>query len=217
MRRLLPFALAAVGLLALAATGWQLTGHASAAGPCDAADADLDASEQQMLQLVNGARAAQGLGALVPSATLNRAAAWKSGDPSAGSGGFSHTDSLGRNPFVRMADCGYVGGGGENIAVGTSDAATIFGMWMESPGHRQAILTPSFKAIGIGRRTVYWTMDFGYNIESGGGTAPQPATTVPPTSTPIAPSPTATATAIPTQTPRPVFRLVLPMLGSTAD
>lgn len=218
MKRTLPLVLAGAGLLILAAAGLRAVfapGPVRALGNCDATDGEMDASEQQMLDLVNQARAAGGFSPLVHSPTLGRAAAWKSGDPSAGGTGFSHTDSLGRDPFRRMADCGYARGGGENIAYGNTSPQGIFGMWMASPGHKAAILMPSFKAVGIGRRGVYWTMDFGYAVESG---------TPPPATVPTQPPPTATPTRTPTPSPAPLptqtvvpqqyWRVALPMVGN---
>jgi hypothetical protein len=227
LRRVGTMAVAGALLGAFALVAWAANGAstASALTNCDTTEAGITPAEQQMLTLINQARASVGLNSLVLSPTLDRAAAWKSADPSAtGSGGvpFSHTDSTGRDPFMRMTDCGYRAGrgGGENIAFGSSNPATIFAMWMESPGHRGAIngtaldgsIDPSymqysrgFVAIGIGEHFGAWTTDFGYVDDSG---APPPAsttTTAPPaTSTPTStPSPTATPTKTPSPTPTP--------------
>jgi hypothetical protein len=218
-------AVAGVVLGALALLAWGANGPATANAltNCDTTEAGITPAEQQMLGLINGARASVGMNALVLSPTLDRAAAWKSADPSAtGSGGaaFSHTDSTGRDPFVRMTDCGYPSGrgGGENIAFGSPDPATIFAMWMSSPGHRGAIngtrldgtvdpsytqLSSRFVAIGIGEHSGAWTLDFGYVDDSG---APRPpATTATATATATnTPSPTPTSTPTPTPTPLPM-------------
>lgn len=227
MRRALPLALAATGLLLASIVGLRLTiaTPAAALTNCDVTDADLDASEQQLLQLLNVARAQVGAVALTPSAALNRAAAWKSGDPSAGGAGFSHTDSLGRAYDKRLRDCGYTGSSGENVGYGTSSADAIFNLWMESPGHRANILNPSYRAVGIGRRTIYWTLDFGSVLDTSSGAPPTSAAVLPSATPTRTPTPMSTPTTIPTAAPTATpttpagaqqagpWRVVIPMLG----
>jgi uncharacterized protein YkwD len=71
---------------------------------------------------------------------------------------FTH-DSLGGGSFVdRIRRTGYLSGAGrwtvgENLAWGThanSAPRAITTMWMNSPGHRANILSPSFREVGIG-------------------------------------------------------------------
>ena len=55
---------------------------------------------------------------------------------------------------------------GENLAAGQETAADVMRVWMESPTHRDNILEPSFKDIGIavrslGGETLYWVVEFG--------------------------------------------------------
>jgi hypothetical protein len=66
----------------------------------------LDGEETAFLGLINQYRAANGLGGLSLNETLNTAARWMS-DDMATKNYFSHTDSLGRDPFTRMAAFGY--------------------------------------------------------------------------------------------------------------
>src|SRR5438128_11472938 len=81
-----------------------------------------DSEEWAFLSLINNFRAQNGLGPLQVSAGLESSSKWMSGDMAA-KNYFSHTDSLGRDPFVRMTAFGYVGNWrGENIAAGYSDA-----------------------------------------------------------------------------------------------
>jgi uncharacterized protein YkwD len=70
------------------------------------AQTTLDAEEQAFLRLINEHRAQNGLRPLQASVTVTDAAKWMSGDM-ATKNYFSHTDSLGRDPFVRMAAFGY--------------------------------------------------------------------------------------------------------------
>jgi uncharacterized protein YkwD len=71
---------------------------------------------------------------------------------------FAH-DSLGGGSFVdRIRRTGYLRNArswtvGENLAWGThrrSAPRAITSMWMNSPGHRANILSPSFREVGIG-------------------------------------------------------------------
>src|SRR5512141_2071199 len=83
--------------VALAGVSFRAVSPARALANCDTAEDGITTSEQQMLDLINQARAQAGVGSLKLSAALNRAAAWKSADTASnGLGtGFSHTDSLG--------------------------------------------------------------------------------------------------------------------------
>jgi uncharacterized protein YkwD len=129
----------------------------------------LDSEEQEFLRLINEYRASYGLSALEPSISLTNAAKWMSTDM-ASKNYFSHTDSLGRDPFVRMAAFGYSYSTykGENIAAGNEKAQATFNQWKSSSGHNSNMLNAGYKVIGIGRAyhsastyRWYWTTDFG--------------------------------------------------------
>jgi uncharacterized protein (TIGR03437 family) len=149
----------------------------------------LDGEEQMVLKLINDYRAQSGLNPLRASAALTRAADWMSADMAARNY-FNHTDSQGRDPFVRMTAFGYNYGGyrGENIAAGYNDAGRTFNLWRNSPGHNAAMLNANFNVIGISRAYVasstykwYWTTDFGSFVDAtldGGGAAVQTVRTV---------------------------------------
>ncbi len=55
---------------------------------------------------------------------------------------------------------------GENIALGYSAASKVMSGWMASPGHRENILRPGYKSVGIACVTYkgrnYWVQIFGY-------------------------------------------------------
>lgn len=174
---------------------------------CETATAGLDEAELEMLDLINAARVAEGLNALVPSPALNRAAAWKSEDSSAGPPNFSHRDSLGRTtvdppPNNRAMDCGYPDVAGENIAYGYPSARATFEAWLSSPGHRANILSTYYVVVGIGHAGDRWTTTFGFVDDVGGGAPNVPA----PTATPADAAPGATDPTpepTPTETPLP--------------
>lgn len=129
----------------------------------------LDAQEAEVLDLINQYRARYGLAALRVSPQLTGSSRWMSLDM-ARNGYFGHVDSLGRNPFTRMAAFryGYPTSQGENIAAGNADARNTFIQWRDSPEHNANMLNSSYCVIGVGRISLdgsvyhwYWTTDFG--------------------------------------------------------
>lgn len=143
----------------------------------------LDSEERAFVDLLNQYRSQNGITTPVQvSVTLTNAAKWHSNDMGQ-NGYFNHVDSLGRDPFVRMAAFGYTYATtkAENIAAGNSTAAATFEQWRNSPGHNTNMLNPAYRAIGIGRAYVpnstyryYWTNTFGgyvdQTITTGGAT-----------------------------------------------
>jgi uncharacterized protein YkwD len=55
-------------------------------------------------------------------------------------------------------------GFGENVAYGQPTPDAVMRDWMNSPGHRRNILSPSYSEIGVGAvqngRSIYWTQSF---------------------------------------------------------
>jgi len=150
----------------------------------------IDSEEQAMFSLINDYRAQNGKSQLKISASLTRAAEWMSGDMAA-KNYFSHTDSQGRDPFVRMTAFGYnyPTGRGENLAAGYNDAIRTFNQWKASPSHNSAMLNGNYNVVGVARvfgaNTTYkwyWTTDFGgyvdATIDGGPPPAAQPVKTV---------------------------------------
>ena len=133
-------------LIALAALA------AATVGTAPGAEAAQDSEEQAFLTLINDYRSQNGLGALSLNTQLNNSADWMSNDMAANNY-FSHTDSLGRDPFQRMADFGYNYNTwkGENLAAGIDTAQGAFNLWKNSPGHNANMLNANFKVIGIAR------------------------------------------------------------------
>ena len=69
----------------------------------------------------------------------------------ASKGYFSHTSPTYGSPFDQMKANGVTyKSAAENIAMGQRTAEEVVRGWMESPGHRQNILTLDFTHIGIG-------------------------------------------------------------------
>lgn len=148
--------------------GW-VTGSTDSGVTDVTGTAGLDQEESSFLTLINAYRAQNGAPALQVSAVLTQASDWMSTDM-ANKNYFSHTDSEGRDPFARMMDFGYPGGGysGENIAAGNASAQDTFTQWKNSPGHNANMLDANYRVIGIARAYSaassygwYWTTDFG--------------------------------------------------------
>ncbi|MGW2637984.1 CAP domain-containing protein [Streptomyces sp. NPDC001348] len=123
------------------------------------------AAEAEVLKLVNEERAKVGCSALSANSSLTKLAEGFSSDMAA-RGFFDHTDPDGATPWDRAAKAGISGLGGENIARGQADAASVMEAWMNSPGHRANILNCDFKTLGVGVHYgsggPWWTQDFGY-------------------------------------------------------
>ena len=108
------------------------------------------------LCLLNYERARAGLAPLVENQLLD-VAAERHSDDMVTRRFFEHVNPDGTTPQARIDATGYVAtrGTGENIAWGdgglASPAAIVDG-WMHSPGHRENILRPQYREIGIGVR-----------------------------------------------------------------
>ena len=121
------------------------------------APATLAAMAAAQLCLLNGERADAGLPPLKLNAKLSAAAQAYAADLVKGQY-FSHTGRDGSTIRTRLGAVGYLprNGGwaiGENLAWGTGALATpasIMRAWMNSPGHKENILNPEYREIGIG-------------------------------------------------------------------
>jgi hypothetical protein len=83
---------------------------------------------------------------------------------------FDHTSPAGVSPWYWFSIAGYnFIWAGENLAINFTDTNVVFGAWMASPGHRDNILNPNFKEIGVavgegeiaGRQTTVSVLEFG--------------------------------------------------------
>ncbi|MDI2027847.1 CAP domain-containing protein [Saccharopolyspora sp. TS4A08] len=119
-------------------------------------------AEEQVVELVNQARATAGCGPLTVDGRLTRAATEHSTDM-AQRGYFSHTTPEGVTFGQRLRDAGYPAPGAENIARGHTSAEQVVDDWLRSHGHRKNIMDCSLRTIGVGIETSghYWTQDFG--------------------------------------------------------
>lgn len=103
------------------------------------------------LCLLNRVRQAAGLRQLASMRPLRRIAAEHSRDMVIRRY-FSHTGPTDKTLAARLATIGWRGMAGENIGYGTAYYATPRSMmwaWMRSAGHRENILEPSYRWIGV--------------------------------------------------------------------
>ncbi len=106
-------------------------------------------SADQILNLVNKDREAYGLPKLSNNPTLNKAALAKAQDMLAFNY-FDHISPTGTKPwqFFKALGYNYVYAG-ENLAINYTDAADLENSWMDSPKHRDNILSPNYSDVGL--------------------------------------------------------------------
>ena len=154
-----------------------------------------DAVKNEVVSLTNAQRLQAGLNPLTRNLLLESAAQAHVADMDASNRYLSHTGSNGSDPVTRIAATGYKGGwvdlgngqlrtiSSENAAAGQKTPAEVVNAWMNSPGHRAAILDPYTKEIGIGFEfdnevgnitaqsykigTTYWVQNFGHPWQTG--------------------------------------------------
>ena len=128
---------------------------------------DADRLADQVVELVNLERAQRDLRPVVANATLAKIAenyACRMIETQF----FGHKDPLnGHGALERAAAAKYMFYAiGENLAAGPQTSGEVMKAWMESPSHRDIILDPSWREIGVAVRTggeyaVYWVQEFG--------------------------------------------------------
>lgn len=128
-------------------------------------DSSDEALEKQILELTNAERKKRGLDELVWNEELAALARAHSADM-AKRGFFNHENPDGKTPFDRMkeAKIKYTAAA-ENIAAGQASPENAMEAWMNSDGHRENILNPGLKELGVGLARggeygVYWTQNF---------------------------------------------------------
>ena len=134
--------------------------------------ADVDQTwRQEVLKLTNQERSKQGLGPLAICPTLDNAAQMHA-EAMKEEGFFEHENPLtGEDPSSRGEQAGYGPYVGENIAMGYQTPREVVRGWMDSPGHRENILS-SYLHLGVGISNggsgkygpggwFYWVQNFG--------------------------------------------------------
>lgn len=120
-----------------------------------------DAEIAKLFALVNNERVRNGIAALTYDEALEMCANVRSVEIKSL---FSHTRPNGQRCFTVLDEYGYdYSTAGENIAYGQESAVEVFEAWMNSEGHRENILSPSFTRIGMScyeSGTLYWAQMF---------------------------------------------------------
>lgn len=102
-----------------------------------------------LIELANQERRSAGLSPLKENLVLNQAALAKAQDMIENDY-FNHTSPSGVTPWYWFKKNGYAyKAAGENLAIGFLDSVEVENAWEESPSHRQNLLNPNFKEIGI--------------------------------------------------------------------
>jgi uncharacterized protein YkwD len=156
-RTIAPTVIAALATVALHVS------PAAAQAPATCPDADTVATPTNLPQLgaatlclLNAERTTRGLTALRENPLLTQASQAYS-EQMVGQQFFAHITPDGVNLAQRLRSVGYVTGAafvvGENLAWGIGGQSTPAGIvlgWMNSPSHRDNVLRPDFREIGIG-------------------------------------------------------------------
>ena len=103
----------------------------------------------EVIRLTNVERASKGLPALKSDPLLTAAAARKAGDMIARDY-WAHVSPVGTQPWFFISEAGYsYRYAGENLARDFSDPASVVKAWMNSPSHRDNLLSNRYQDIGI--------------------------------------------------------------------
>lgn len=107
-------------------------------------------SPAEVIRLTNAQRVAVGLTPLTENQVLSSAALAKGNDMIA-KGYWAHFAPDGTSPWTFFTNFGYkYQYAGENLARDFSDVPSAVNAWMNSPTHKENILNPHYKEIGIG-------------------------------------------------------------------
>jgi uncharacterized protein YkwD len=175
---------------ALVATLVASTGPAAAATAIQPA-VQTASTQSDLIALINGYRANNGLQPVSSNGALAGAATWMAGDMAARNY-IGHVSSDGRSPTQRMSAFGYPTTSmytGEDLGAGYGTAGAVFAGWQTSAAHNAVLLNPNYNAIGVGlvynassTYKWFWAADFG----GPGGTVKAVVPPAPPAPPPVA-------------------------------
>ncbi len=104
---------------------------------------------EKVIEDTNQKRAEKGLSPLTINSKLNEAAQRKAGDMFAFNY-WAHTSPSGRTPWAFFQEVGYKYlYAGENLARDFMDSDSVVEAWMNSPTHKDNLLNPNYKEIGL--------------------------------------------------------------------
>jgi len=115
-----------------------------------------DRLEAAIVHEINVVRGQQGLRALRLSPRLARVADRHSGDQ-ARAGRIAHTSTGGASAVRRLRGATRARAVGETLAFlpGAAAARDVVRLWLASPGHRAALLSRSYRRVGVAQRAAW--------------------------------------------------------------
>ena len=117
--------------------------------------------KDSLLQTINIIRTQNNLRPLKGSSQLNQSALEKALDL-VNQNYWAHQNPQGIQPWDLMKQAGYdYKSAGENLERDYTDEAKTIETWMNSPTHKENILNPNYRELGIGRNTPYVVTHFG--------------------------------------------------------
>lgn len=127
--------------------------------------AEINQMVQEVIRLTNIERAKVGSAPLQYHEGLEKAAMVRAKELDTL---FSHTRPDGSDSSTATAEFGVGGDAGENIAMGYDSPEAVMKGWLNSPGHRAALLSKGETHIGVGfyqnaYGTYFWTQNFAEN------------------------------------------------------
>lgn len=159
-------------------------------------------SSTELLSLVNNERVSRGLGSLSINSELSVAASNKA-DHMFANDYWAHFAPDGTSPwyFIKASGYNYLYAG-ENLAKGFTNSGDTVNAWMNSPTHRDNILSPQFKDVGFAIKEGKLQGEDTVLVVEMFGARSNPAFASEPEQTSVAATNTVAA-AIPTNTPIP--------------
>ncbi len=134
-------AFAFIGLQAVIQVGTPVTGNVLGYA--------TNISPDEIIRLTNEKRAENGLSSLSYNATLAQAALAK-GNDMINKNYWAHVAPDGTQPWAFFLNAGYkYKYAGENLARDFNDSTSTVNAWMASPSHRENMLSPNYKEIGV--------------------------------------------------------------------
>lgn len=117
-------------------------------------------SNDNFIVLINSTRATNGVGQLSPNAMLMKSAQAKADDMCAKKY-WSHDTPDGKKFYDWIIEAGYhYRLSGENLARDCGDNRCME-LWLNSPTHKDVMLDPGYREIGVGRCGIYKVTHFG--------------------------------------------------------
>jgi len=150
-----------LSVIALVATWALVAGSSASAADCGPVDTQVTGLNEAQMEgsitcLINDERTSHGLQPVTENANLRQAAMSHSSEMISQSY-FEHTSPAGVTFMDRIESTGYMRGArswtvGENLVWGNGPLSTpqaLVTAWMNSPPHRENLLRPSFRELGV--------------------------------------------------------------------